>query len=242
MGNESEDAEAANLSVSMAAAGPTNASASVRMRSYLSTHHLCNARHQAEMAAAVEAAHQGPSRFDVRHRGYVMSAVFSAAGFLEALINELFSDAVDGHGTVVAALPPSAAANLAALWRVSDGRARLLEKFQSALIACGRPAFDASREPYQNVVLLVGLRNGIVHYVPETFGPDDVAKVARQLQAEFEPNPLMEDSANPVYPDKLLSAGCALWSVRVAERFADAFFRRIDTTPNYQIATFSPAQ
>ena len=58
------------------------------MRNYLSTQHLYAARYAAEDAQAREVA-KGQGVFDVRHRGYVLTAVVESVAFLEAAINEL---------------------------------------------------------------------------------------------------------------------------------------------------------
>jgi hypothetical protein len=59
------------------------------MRNYLSTQHLYAARYAAEDAQAREVACKGQGVFDVRHRGYVLTAVVESVAFLEAAINEL---------------------------------------------------------------------------------------------------------------------------------------------------------
>ncbi len=69
----------------------------VSMRLYFSSHHLWGARHFSELAAQKESAHVGRPKFDVLHRAHVVNCLLSAAAFMEAVINEFFDDAADGH-------------------------------------------------------------------------------------------------------------------------------------------------
>ena len=70
---------------------------SVAMRVYYSSYHLWAARHFTRLATENEDPHTGRSTFNVAHRSYVTSAIFSAVSFLEAAINEIFQDAADKH-------------------------------------------------------------------------------------------------------------------------------------------------
>jgi len=55
--------------------------------------------HQAARAGEIERAYGGGDpRFDIEHHGCVLSAVIDSAAFLEAMVNELYQDAADGHG------------------------------------------------------------------------------------------------------------------------------------------------
>jgi hypothetical protein len=72
-------------------------SARLSMRNYFSTYLLWAGHHTSDLAATMEGAHTGRSRFDLQHRGYVLAAILAAEAFLEAMVNELFQDAVDRH-------------------------------------------------------------------------------------------------------------------------------------------------
>jgi hypothetical protein len=66
-------------------------------RPHFSSHLMASSATLADHAKEIEAAHTSVPQFDVHHRGYVISSIVSAVGFLEAMINELFQDAFDGH-------------------------------------------------------------------------------------------------------------------------------------------------
>jgi hypothetical protein len=68
--------------------------ASVSMRAYFSAYHLWAAKRFAKLADATEDDAEG---FNIGNRAFVTSAVLSAAAFLEAAINEIYDDVVDGY-------------------------------------------------------------------------------------------------------------------------------------------------
>jgi hypothetical protein len=110
------------------------------MRHYFSTQLLWMAFHASARAGEIEDAHSGEPTYDVEHHAYVLSAVVSAAAFLEAAVNELFQDAYDRHGLkddgYIAPLAPDAVEAMAALWTGSNKASSLnaLEKWQLLLI------------------------------------------------------------------------------------------------------------
>ena len=149
------------------------------MRNYFSTRLLWTAFHASDRAREIEAAHTGNSTFDIEHNAYVLSAVVSSAGFLEAAINEFFQDAHDGHGLkadeYLAPLPADAIEAMAATWRDTDQGFRLnaLEKWQLMLTFAGRAALDRGAAPFQDAQSVTLLRNAILHFRPEDMGGDD---------------------------------------------------------------------
>lgn len=214
----------------------------IRMRAYLSSHHIAAAAHFTRKAKEIEAdydAEHGQHGLFVLHRGYVMGAVLSSVAFLEAAVNELFVDAVDEHGGEIQRLAADTRIRLAQLWRFGADRASMLNKFQLALATATGQAFDEGRRPFGVVRLLDQLRDRLVHYQPESLiagveQPEQAHKVEKQLRGKFALNPLM-GRGNLFWPDKCLSYGCAKWAVQSSIAFADDFFSRLDLTPNYAV-------
>jgi hypothetical protein len=165
--------------------------------------------------------------------------------FLEAAINELFDDITDRHPGYIDPLSEETGRLLAGLWdegeRQTVERWPVLEKYRVALLCSGSTAFDKGAPPYQDAKLLIDLRNDLTHARPETRNTGDVDKLSKALRPRFQPNRLMQNSANPYFPDHCLGAGCATWAVASARAFADDFFSRLKVQPNYQRATFDQA-
>lgn len=216
-------------------------SSSIRivMRNYLSTHHLYAARYAAADARAVESVHSGESRFDIRHRAYVMSAITESVAFLEAAINEIYQDAADEEHSYVGGLSPRCLQLMAGLWNATDkGRMDVLDKFDLALLFAERPRFERGSAPYQDAAVLIRLRNYLVHYKPEGVSADTAHKLGAALQGKFAASVLLSGSGNPWFPDQALSAGCAEWSWRSARALTDAFADQLGLPLNYQRADF----
>lgn len=100
--------------------------------------------------------------------------------------------------------------------------------------------FKEEAPPYQNVILLIKLRNDLVHYEPEwvkspasdDFSDCDQHKYEKMLKGKVSTNPLA-GQGSPYYPDKCLSYGCADWAVNSSIEFADDFFSRMDLISPY---------
>lgn len=210
----------------------------VIMRTYFSSYHLWAARHFSVLASNAENEEGTLPRFDIRHRAYVTNSIFSAVAFLEAAINELFQDIVDGHESYVVGLDIDGRRELSDYWLKK--RPSLLEKYAKALTCLRKCPFDRNHPPYSTAQLVVRLRNALVHYKPKSLGGGVEHDLAKELAEKFMDNGLMNGSGNPWFPNKCLGHGCAEWAVRSATVFADEFFRRIGVKPNYQRVEFKP--
>jgi hypothetical protein len=210
------------------------------MRPYFSSYHLWAAKHFTKLATDLEKVAGRPA-FDIQERAYVMSAVSSSVAFLEAAINEVFDDIVDRHDPYVGSLLANYKLLLGAVWSLGGAeKFSMLDKYQAALQCVNGATFDKGAQPYQNAMLLVRLRNRLVHARPETRESGYLDDLDRALIKKFSPHGRMAGMGNPYYADHCLSAGCADWSVLSALNFADEFFKRLGVKPNYQRVDFGP--
>jgi hypothetical protein len=170
------------------------------VRNYFSSHLLFSAKRLADLAKQMEDRHTGTARFDHEHRAYVLSSIVSAVGFLEAMINELFQDAYDGHAPVGGAITPLSTSTrqlMAEYWRAIDlgERKRILDKYQALLRFASQPVMEEGQQPFQHAWLAVQLRNAIVHFRPEDLSADEPAKMETRLRRKFPDNRLMAGAA-----------------------------------------------
>lgn len=216
--------------------------AEVLMRTYFSSYYLWAAKHFTRAAEEIEVAHSGPPKFDIEHRAYVMNAILSAVAFVEAAINEIFKDAADGHDSYIEPLGKASHERLKAAWGKSNfrakGKSEILQKYQTALTCCNKNGLDEAAQPYEDMQLLIYLRNGLTHAYPETRNTHDLDELSRTLKSKFDPNRLMNNSASPYFPDHCLGAGCAAWAIASSRALADEFFQRLGVQPNYQRVSF----
>ena len=136
--------------------------------------------HQAARAGEIERAYGGGDpRFDIEHHGCVLSAVIDSAAFLEAMVNELYQDAADGHGFTgdgyLAPLGDDTRRRMAQLWRETarGQRVRVMAKYQMLLALAGQEPLDPGAQPYQDGREVIRLRNTLVHLVPESMASDE---------------------------------------------------------------------
>ncbi|NCE87665.1 hypothetical protein DK870_25165 [Pseudomonas sp. Q1] len=167
------------------------------------------------------------------HKACVVASIMLSVAFLEATINELWADCGEYFDTArIECLQNSEM--MAILWKQSPlKRSTMLEKYELALELNAKPKIARNASLYQDVKLLVALRNALVHYEPETisnFSDNDVKgeqhKFEKMLRGKFEHNRLT-GSGNPFYPDKVLGTGCARWAISSAVLFTDDFFEKL---------------
>jgi hypothetical protein len=192
-------------------------------------HHLHAARHLADLACELEKEHAG-SAADAevirQHRAYVIGAILATSAFLEASINELYLEVQDhtsngspGGRRRVLAVP-------AHFWS-AVARPPILHKYQLALVVADAEPFDEARPPFRDADGLIALRDALVHGRLEWRDSHGRRQnLERRLRAKFPHNAFATES-DPEFPDQLLGAGCAMWAVRVAERFSNEFCSRM---------------
>lgn len=212
----------------------------ISIRSYFSAHLLWTARHLSELAGQIEAAHEGRSRFDIEHQGFVLASILSSAAFLEAVANELFQDAAGGHGLTgdgyLAPLSSKTHRLMADLWRAtSEGtRLRPLEKYEMLLAFADSRPLDRGAQPYQDACFVIRLRNAIAHFQPEDMSPDDPHRMEQSLRGKFADNRLMAGAGNAWWTAHALGHGCADWAHRSVTAFTDRVSEDLGIRPNYQ--------
>jgi hypothetical protein len=216
----------------------------LRKRTYLSIVHIQAATLFARLVAKIEKTYtERTKELFEEHRAYVTGSIFSAVSFLEATINELFADAAD-NVEMAQSLDSHTRQLMAKMWRRGIPRRAgysVPEKFQIALILGGKEVFDEGMSPYQDIAVLVKLRNALVHYEPEwvtTFSeaePDAVTiqRLDKMLRGKFMLNPMTVE-ADTFFPNRCLSHGCASWAVYSSLKFADAFFVKMNLPIPYQ--------
>lgn len=207
--------------------------ATVSMRNYFSSYHLWSAENNSKKAKEIEDAHVGKPRFDIEHRAYVIGAVISSVAFVEAVINELFQDIKDGHSSYLTGMEKKTANLVSSIWDDID-RVNILKKFQLGLFCFRKDLFNTGASPYQDMDLVIKIRNDLVHYKPKSLCVNSTHTLESKLKGKFQENKLMSGAGNNCYPDKYFGCGCSNWATQSAKKFADDFFAKIEITPNYQ--------
>jgi hypothetical protein len=174
------------------------------------------------------------------HRSYAVTAILTAAAFLEAAFNELLESAPEDNVAVGGGrggLDSAERTALAELGRKWASRPPPLPKrTQEALRRLGRDPFDEGDAPYGPAQTLGRLRNSLIHYRPEwrTAGAGrGNNKIANELEhLELAPHPFTTPN-NPFFPDRCLGHSLASWAWRSSLDFAEDFFTRVGVEPAY---------
>lgn len=184
----------------------------------------------------------------IAHSSYAIGTIFHCAAFLEAAINELFSDAFqDGyyHLTLELGCREDLVPILQNLWVArrpkmpKTERLSIATKYQMVLEEYGRQMFS-NEASYEAVLLLIQARHALMHYKLESVTtiseipavPLTVQEFETQLAGRFSLNPLTGDG-NPFFPDRCLGHGMCEWAVENAIAFVDEFFNRLGGKPHY---------
>lgn len=214
-------------------------------RSYISVTHLSSAALFSQRANEIESKvtkdNFHGSNIRREHSACIVSSIMLSVSFLEALINEFYTDCFDHHKPEYFDLPNYSC--LVNNWKNGFPRTAkytVVEKYRIALeIMCIDPVSN-DRYPLQDIIKLIKLRNALVHFEPETtisfsscgIDSSQIHKFEKDFVGKFKLHPLTGEG-NPFYPDKLLCAECAKWSVKSSIDFTDLFFSRIKKTPIY---------
>lgn len=204
--------------------------------------HLDHAAYAVRQARWLESEHDPKSAQDANlilpHRSYVCAAIFFSFASLDAAINELFVDAVDGYRHHNRELSDDQVALLADEWgRVK--RRSSSARYDEALELLGQPKFDERAEPFLSFDLARKVRNELVHWKPESASgsPEIAGTFSEKLEWEFRSRPFELDpfraAGAEFFPTKLLGAGFATWVFHVCVAFMDEFFIRIGLEPPY---------
>jgi hypothetical protein len=207
-------------------------------RFYFSHYHIQAAALFARRSSQLEKEHGGQnvvtSGVFTEHRACVTGAILSAVSFLEAEINEIFADAADDQREHIYQLG-DVIFLLGRMWALGVPRTAsypILDKYQIALALADRQEFDRGAAPFQDVRLLLRLRNALVHYEPEYTARDASSsrRLEQNLRGRFPLNPLT-GSRTPFFPELCMSHGCAKWAVESSVKFVDDFCGRMGLTP-----------
>ena len=213
------------------------------LRGYLSGPLLRTAWRCTERAREIERADSWEAVEREEHLDMTVSAVVSAALFVEAAANEIFTDAKDVAENSVKSVPLAGVERTAidamATWwseiEANGSTANTLAKYQILLLCGGRDRLKRGSQPYQGAVRLLDLRNHLVHFKPMNVAIDSKpsASIESKLRGCFAPNPHNANSTSS-WPVNLLSADCGRWATDSATALTDEVFSRLNISPSYQ--------
>lgn len=220
---------------------------SISSRHYFSISHISSAAIFARESYKLEKEYDGKylaERF-ASSNAYAVGTIFMSVSFLEAFINEFFSNCADNglirDRTYIKDLSEESVKTIKLLWEFGvpkTARYSVVEKYQTALKALAKPEFEKGKNPCQDVMTLAKLRNALIHYEPEWITNNhnenyEEHEFEKKLKGKFKENPIFS-SGNPFYPDRMLGHGCSAWAIETAMTFAESFCERVGIDVNYE--------
>ncbi|EJE4200711.1 hypothetical protein [Vibrio cholerae] len=151
---------------------------------------------------------------------YWRSAIISAGCAIEAYIYDLLNGFVDGAYTAENADQKEQIAKMLE-------RQRMFDKFEFIYLYKTGIKIEQGTEEYENVKLLINLRNEIVHY--KTHWLDDSAnteRLAQKLRAKFKTNQFK--CRELFFPDLCTSSSSAEWALNSAKEFIEWYARGLN--------------
>jgi len=179
--------------------------------------HMLGAARFSRMVADVEELHKGQvfGEFYEEILAYSMACIFSAVASVEAYINEFFID----HDKYLVGVSESL---IQKLWEIYEKKS-ILEKYELATLLKNDSRFDSSSTEFQNINILIKLRNALVHFKPE-WEDEQVGhkKLSAQLKGKFTPSPFINGN-EPIFPKAWATAECCHWAVGSSLSFIQLF-------------------
>jgi hypothetical protein len=166
-----------------------------------------------------------PDDKEGEHRAYVIGAVFASVAALEASINELYHEAINGEPKTADGFECGTQV-IKSEWVKMERRSPILAKYERALRLAGQPSFEGETT-WQDAADLILLRNTLVHYKAEWHDERGAHhRLQQRLDGKFILN-VRPPGFNLWFPHQCLSAGCAEWATRTVQAFMAAFCKRI---------------
>lgn len=113
---------------------------------------------------------------------FAIGTIISAVCFLESTVNELFADSIEPQKRLKD-IAPDKLAMLGVFqnqFLKNQSGPSLLNRFQLALACICGEVFDRGTSPYQNVDLIISLRNALVHASPENISLEQEVVLQRE--------------------------------------------------------------
>lgn len=167
-------------------------------------------------------------------------AVITSVAFLEATINEFFSDC-ENNSENIKPIGENKIELLKQQWKKdikckrNDRYSLIFCKYITAYSIIKGKGFEKDSELSRNLVDLIKLRNALVHFKPKWQAtepiPDDPYKL-NHLKGKFAENIFTKESGDAFFPKKCLGAGCAEWAINTSKNFVEKFFTDISLQIN----------
>jgi hypothetical protein len=167
--------------------------------------------------AELERNHSGPEN-EALIRDNATACIFTVVAALEAHANELYFQPET-------TFPKHDNSAIKGEWKRHIKKMSTLQKFQCALSLWGREPLIEGGRPFQDVDLLIDLRNALVHFTPawESKKSEQHTNLSDRLKVKFTASRVFD---GPIFPNGWATHGCTEWAIDSVLKFADYFERQ----------------
>ncbi len=174
------------------------------------------------------------------HLANVIGSVLFSVLYLESTINEFYinmTDYIDYKSDAKAKNKKI----ISEFWN-SDKFVNysILEKYQYALVLLDCDKFNEAINPFQNIKILISLRNYLVHYRPEWIelktdqtSKTQIVSLEKKMKGKFDIKKIFYDD-NDFFPNKYLVYSCTAWAISNSIQFVNDFYEKLDTEYIYK--------
>jgi hypothetical protein len=169
------------------------------------------------------------------HLANAIGAVLFSVLYLESTINEFYINVID-YNDYKSDKRAKNKKIISEFWNSNKFvNFSILEKYQYALILLDCDKFDENKNPFQNIKILISLRNYLVHYRPEWVelktNPTDkteIVNLEKKLKGKFEAKKLFQND-NDIFPNRYLVFSCTDWAISNCIQFVNDFYNKLDS-------------
>lgn len=186
---------------------------------------MLGARYFADQAAKIEAQSEVDQAMQTQHRAYVVAAIMQSTAALESEASQIVAYGPGHHlGTNLTDL--EAQKFLSPLADEID-KTPVVRRYEMILHLLGKKPMDRKQETHGAAVLLIRLRNALVHY-ESLPGPEmDRQKLYKGLRSLRHKKPTFIQGNVNFFPFECLSAECAEWAWKAAKAFLTEFSEKL---------------
>jgi len=206
----------------------------ILIQTYLSIHHAKSAAHFARAAKAI-INENSSSKSEIGTN--VGASILSSVAYLEASINELFSEAEKDSNKWLLNVDERSKKLLKTLSTIeSIDRASILEKYDIFLVAAGFEPIPKGDNVSQNVKSVISLRNNITHYKASWLdsGSKELMRKGSSYKGEYwqNLNKLIYGRDFGDKPHCWQQANYAEWALKSSIDFVDTVFKTLGSKSN----------
>ena len=162
------------------------------------------------------------------------SGIISIVTFLEAYINEFYSEIVGNEIHMLNPVMVNYKSKIIDLCKKDNSQTKRLStinKYDKFLETVEVNKLDKSNYPIQDVIALIKLRNSLIHYEPiwqNVYDNDKESNLKKLLNKRYNLCPYYDKNEEPFFPYLCLSSDCLNWAIKSSIALVNNFHNKLE--------------